>query len=101
MPTAPGWYAEREEPEETMLGLLRSRETGASPMGRTRLLFELVLPDGSALPIYGPDPEAALSGLVGREVRVTGRVVDLSSEGFGQELWVPNGAATRLPGEDA
>ena len=35
-------------------------------MGRTRLLFELDRGDGTALPIYGPEVEAAIARLVGR-----------------------------------
>ncbi|MDQ3871977.1 MAG: hypothetical protein M3301_10245 [Chloroflexota bacterium] len=101
MAAVPAWYAERKEPEETFVGILRGRETAASPMGRTRLPFELALPDAESLPIYGPDAEAALSRLVGRRLRITGRVVDLSSEGFGRELWLPNAEAARVATDDA
>jgi hypothetical protein len=84
----PAWYRERDEPEETFVGVVRERETGPSPMGRTRLRFELERRGGPALPIYGPDAEAAIAGLVGRAVRIRGRVVDLTAEGYGPELWV-------------
>jgi hypothetical protein len=83
----PAWYRERHEPEETFVGIVRERETGASPMGRTRLLFELERGDGTILPIYGPHLEAALTPLVGRTAHIRGRVVDLASEGLGLELW--------------
>ena len=83
----PDWYREREEPEQTFVGVLHERATGASPLGRTRLLFELDRSHGRRLPIYGPEAEEAMAELVGRHVRLRGRIVDLA-EGFGPELWV-------------
>ena len=56
-------------------------------MGRTRLLFELVRSHGRPLPIYGPEAEEVMAELVGRQVRLRGRIVDLA-EGSGPELWV-------------
>lgn len=57
-------------------------------MGRTSLRFALETCGGDALPIYGPEAEANLAQLVGQNVRIRGRLVDLSAEGFGIELWV-------------
>jgi hypothetical protein len=82
------WYRERPEPEEVIVGVVRAHETGASPMGRTRLLFELDQDEGAPLPIYGPHAEATLAEVVGRRVSVRGRVVDMTGEGSGPELWV-------------
>jgi hypothetical protein len=84
----PAWYRERPEPEEELIGIVRARATGASPMGRTRLLFELGRDSGMPLPIYAPEGEAGLAGLVGRRVRLTGRLVDMTHEDSGLELWV-------------
>ena len=82
------WYYERPEEEATFRGVLVALEPVTSPGGRTRLLFELQVSGGFSLPIYGPKFEAALSEHVGREVSVVGKVVDLSDEGFGVELWI-------------
>ena len=93
--TGPAWYRERDEPEETFVGIVRERETGASPMGRTRLLFELDRVGGTALPVYAPDAEAVMAELVGCTVDVRGRVVDMTDEGFGPELWVASADRVR------
>jgi hypothetical protein len=49
-------------------------------------MFVLATPEGS-LDVYAASAERLLAPLEGREVTATGKVVDLSSEGFGVELW--------------
>lgn len=82
------WYAERAEPEKTLRGLLRRRAGGAGPGNRPGLAYELELPDGTAVPVYGPAEDGVLRPLVGRSVALTGKLVDLGAEGFGVELWI-------------
>jgi hypothetical protein len=91
----PAWYRERPEPEEELVGILRARAAGASPMGRTRLLFELERDSGMPLPIYPPEVEAGLAVLVGRRVHLTGRLVDMTHDDSGLELWVASVNAIR------
>lgn len=82
-----GWYEERSEPERVYRGRLGPRTTGASPGGRTRLLFELDTGE-RVLAIYAPIHEPVLEGLAGRRVELVGKIVDLGDEGFSPELWL-------------
>jgi hypothetical protein len=88
----PGWYRDRPEPEVRLRGTLRRRESGPTPGGRDRLLVEFVGPEGVSLPAYGPPAEDALLRAVGREVEVSGKVVDRGA-GTTLELWVADPAA--------
>ncbi|WP_299444765.1 hypothetical protein [uncultured Phycicoccus sp.] len=82
------WYDERPEPEQTVSGVLRAAPARSTPGGRDRLPYRLVLADGGVLPVYGPAVEDRLDRLVDEHVVLVGKVVDLSAEGFGPELWV-------------
>lgn len=85
----PSWYEERPEPEKTYRGLLVAATPVTSPGGRTRLLYVLHLEDQDGrLPVYAPDLEDQLQNLAGSRVAVIGRVVDLTDEGYGAELWL-------------
>lgn len=64
------------------------REAGVSPGGRDRLVFELHPRAGAPLPIYAPEAEEALHRAAGDDVELVGKIVDLSAEGFGVELWL-------------
>jgi hypothetical protein len=80
------WYRARPEPERIWQGTLRRREVIASPNARTALRYALA--SGSTMiPVYAPLPEDALEPYVGRLVSIRGKVVDLSAEGYGRELW--------------
>ncbi len=49
--------------------------------------YELVT-DVESFPVYAPDHNRELEPFVGRQVVVPAKVVDLSNEGFGTELWI-------------
>ncbi len=81
------WYDERTEPEQSVSGVLRAAPALSTPGGRDRLPYRLLVA-GHALPVYGPAVEDRLDRLVDQHVELVGKVVDLSAEGFGPELWV-------------
>jgi hypothetical protein len=81
------WYAERPEPEKRWRGVLRRREPPGGPAGRAALSYVLEV-EGRRLDVYSANVEAALAGFVGRTIVAEGKLVDLSGEGFGRELWL-------------
>ena len=81
------WYAERPEPEKQWHGVLRRREPPAGPAGRAALAYALEV-DGASIDIYAANVEAVLSGFLDRAIIATGKLVNLSGEGFGNELWL-------------
>lgn len=81
------WYDDRPEPEQSISGVLRAASTPSTPGGRDRLPYRL-LADGDLIPLYGPAFEDRLDQLVDQPVVLVGKLVDLSGEGFGTELWV-------------
>ena len=81
------WYRDRPEPEELWRGVLQEREVPRGPATRAALLYTLVSEDGQ-LPVYAANAERQLAPFVGRQVLVSGKLVDLSDESFGQELWI-------------
>jgi hypothetical protein len=82
-----GWYLERSEPEESWRGDLRRQDVPAGPAARTALSFALVTRDRE-LSIYAASVEADLTPFVGRRVVAEGKLVDLTTEGYGPELWL-------------
>ena len=81
------WYRARPEPERRWRGELRERPTVAGPGGRTSLSFTLLADEGE-LPVYAAGVAQRLAPLTDRRVEVLGKLVDLRSEGLGQELWI-------------
>ena len=81
------WYDDRPEAEQAVSGVLRAAAAFSTPGGRDRLRFRLQVHD-DLVPVYGPALEDRLDRLVDRPVTLVGKFVDLSSEGFGTELWV-------------
>ena len=81
------WYQARPEPEKQWRGVLRKRDAPLGPATRGALSFTLVTADKS-LPVYAANVEQRLGPFVGRQVLVSGKLVDLSQEGFGEELWI-------------
>ena len=67
--------------------MLRRRELPAGPAGRAALAFALEV-EGAPVDIYAANVEAALRGFLDRAIIATGKLVDLSGEGFGKELWL-------------
>lgn len=86
------WYRGRPERETEMRGVLRRREVPLGPAARTALTFVLVA-DGREIDVYAARAERTLAPFVGRRVVATGKLVDLSSEGYGIELWLASIAA--------
>jgi hypothetical protein len=81
------WYRARGEPERTWEGVLVPRDVTVGPDTRTALTH--ALESGSErMPIYAPGLHERLAPLVNRRVRIIGKLVDLSSEGFTEELWI-------------
>lgn len=81
------WYQNQPEPENVWRGLLMRRELIRGPATRLGLSFELVTDKGS-VPVYASGAEDRLDPFVGCRVFVRGKLVDLSQEGYGQELWI-------------
>ncbi len=80
------WYRDRREPERDWEGVLSARAAGAGPNTREALGHLLQMRDRS-VPVYTPSVSATLHPFINRRVRIVGKVVDLSREGFGEELW--------------
>ena len=80
------WYRSRSEPEGTWDGTLRRREVVEDPNARTALRYSLVT-NSAPIPVYAPQSMDRFEPFVGRAVFLRGKLIDLSSEGFGTELW--------------
>lgn len=80
------WYQSRPERQARWIGVLRHRPVVAGPAGRMALSFELTTAD-SVLPVYAPGAAEKIAPFVGQRVEVEAKLVDLSAEGFGKELW--------------
>jgi hypothetical protein len=81
------WYSARRETERSWEGVLVERAPVAGPRARTALTHALRA-DGGETPIYAASIGERLAPLVNRRVRILAKLVDLSSEGFGEELWI-------------
>jgi hypothetical protein len=78
---------ERPEPERSWQGVLRRREPPGGPAGRAALAYSLELED-ETLDVYAANVEHVLAGFVDLPVEASGKLVDLSGDGFGKELWL-------------
>jgi hypothetical protein len=81
------WYRAMPEPEERWLGVLRKRDVVVGPGTRIGLHYELAT-ETLRVPVYATGLDTELANYVGREVMITGKLVDLTDEAFGQELWI-------------
>ena len=81
------WYRARPEPEEQRRGILREHDAPIGPASRVALRYALIT-DKEAIPVYAPESSPQLALFVGQTVMVHGKLVDLSKEGFGKELWI-------------
>lgn len=81
------WYRECPEPEMMWKGIIREEPTQAGPNTRTALGYTLISED-IQLPVYSANAEEQLAKLARRPVLVYGKLVNLSEEGFGQEVWI-------------
>jgi hypothetical protein len=87
------WYRERPEPEREWRGTLYERNAPLGPAGRPALAYELVTRHGK-LPVYAAGVKPKLAPFAGAKVVARGKRVDLTSEGYGPELWI--GALRRV-----
>ena len=81
------WYQERPEPEEQLEGVLIEVVPATGPEDRGTIGFVLATL-GGRYPVYAASREEKLTRLAGWRLRVRGKRVDLSTEGFGEELWI-------------
>lgn len=81
------WYLERPEPEMEWRGLLQERDVPVSPTSRAGVRYLLITKD-KQFPVYAANVEQQFATFVGHSVIVRGKLVDLSNEGYGQELWI-------------
>ena len=81
------WYRGRSEPERAWAGRLRLMPASVGPNGRSGLSFALETDQGQ-LPVYAAGAEQLLSPFAQRAVVIRGKLIDLSEEGLGLELWV-------------
>ena len=81
------WYRDRPEPERTWHGTLVRVSPVSGPGGRTALTHALRT-EQAEIPVYGAGAAEALAPFVGKHVAVAAKMVDLSAEGFGGELWI-------------
>jgi CRISPR/Cas system Type II protein with McrA/HNH and RuvC-like nuclease domain len=81
------WYSNRLEEEKIMKGFIKERQVVYGPNTRSALRYTLVTQD-IQLPIYAANVEEKLSQFIDHKVLVFGKVVDLSNEDIGQELWI-------------
>ena len=81
------WYRDRRESEKTWRGVLQKRDTPLGPATRPSQSYVLVT-NKARLPVYAANVDEQLAPYVGRRVVVRGKLVDLTRDGFGEELWV-------------
>lgn len=81
------WYVARSEQEKIWQGVLQERSAPLGPASRAGLSYILAA-QGHEVLIYAANMERQLAPFVGHKVVVHGKLVDLSNEGFGQELWI-------------
>jgi hypothetical protein len=81
------WYRERPEPEREWRGLLQARTPQKGPASRTALLFTLVL-SAESIAVYAAGVKDRVAPFTGMRVIARGKLVDLTSEGYGRELWI-------------
>jgi hypothetical protein len=81
------FYTERPEPEEVLIGVLKAAEVREKPDTRD-MPFRLVVGESDlAVYVAGFDHEV-LRPFVDRRVRVVGKRIDQSAEGYGAEIWI-------------
>jgi hypothetical protein len=80
------WYRVRDEEEKIYNGFLRRLPRVATPNQRDLNYFLEV--NNSLLPLYIPKNEILMDEFVGCRVKIYGKLIDLSSNGFGKELWI-------------
>ena len=82
------WYLDRAEKEQFFQGTLGQRKAQIGPGARGGVNFTLLSKDDAEYPIYTGGADEKLQPFVGRSVRLRAKLVDLTKEGFGKELWI-------------
>jgi len=82
------WYRQSVEPEQKWQGVLQERDVPRGPASRSALSFNLLEENGRLINVYAANIEEILAPFAGQEVHIQGKLVDLSHEGFGPELWI-------------
>ena len=82
------WYVARSETEQEWRGVLRERPVTLGPASRAAVSLELVVDGRAPLPVYVANAKSQLTRLIGRRVTIRGKLVDLTNEGYGHELWI-------------
>ncbi len=67
--------------------MLRPGDPPRGPAGRAALAYVLEV-EGRPIDVYAANVEAVLGRFVDQPVVATGKLVDLSGEGLGEELWL-------------
>jgi hypothetical protein len=81
------WYLDCKEDEKVWKGIVQRRLAPIGPNTRTANKYVLLTEDAE-FPIYAANVEGKIGEYVGRNVVICGKLVDLSIEGFGKELWI-------------
>src|SRR5216684_1895343 len=81
------WYIARVEKEQTWEGSLQARKSMIGPGERGGLNMSFVTKDAE-FPVYTAGNGDKVKQFLARPVRIRGKLVDLSKEGFGKELWI-------------
>jgi hypothetical protein len=81
------WYRDRVEQEAVWRGELRERRLPSGPSDRIGL-DHVLLADTEEIAIYSAGAAELFQPFLGRQVKVIGKLIDLSGEGGGRELWV-------------
>ncbi|HEY3024857.1 MAG TPA: hypothetical protein VGJ55_01765 [Pyrinomonadaceae bacterium] len=81
------WYRARSEPEKLWRGTLVKRTAPVGPNTRNALKYSLCI-GKQDLAVYAAGVEEALASFLDQEVSVRGKLVDLSEEDQGKELWI-------------
>ena len=80
------WYVEAIETEQVLSGRLQRHTPPGGPAGRASLAYALAS-GNRVIPVYAPERQHVFESLLGRQVEIEGKLVDLTDEGFGIELW--------------
>jgi hypothetical protein len=68
--------------------VLRRREPPGGPAGRAALAYALEVEGRRSIDVYAANVEPVLARFLDRTVVAAGKLVNLSGEGFGEELWL-------------
>lgn len=81
------WYRDQPMKEQTWEGVVTRRVIGLGPADRMALTLALKTVE-EEIPIYTAGAEETLQSFLNKRVRLIGKLVDLTNEGFGPEIWI-------------